>query len=130
MRSEWYVAKLMKLIMKCEVGDNDKGSWTCEEQVRVILAAEGDEAYDKAIRLGAAEEIAYQNVYGEEVRCSFVGLGQLEGLTDETIEDGTEITSRFIETDDPSALVLPRERLNALWWKSNPHGTQFISVSL
>lgn len=99
-KQHWYVATL---IIRCRV-ENQPAPWTCDEQVRVIRAANDDEAYDKAVALGKSEETVYKNGDGEDVFWEFIGLEDLTEL-DSAIRDGTEIRSRLFGHQDPASLV-------------------------
>ena len=68
-QQKWYVATL---IMRCEVPDK-LPPHTCDEQIRLLRAADADAAYQKALSLGKNEEETYQNIYGAEVHWEFVG---------------------------------------------------------
>ncbi len=109
MDEKWYVATVL---MQCRVAGDQIGPWTCDEQVHVLRAHDDKTAYQKALRIGQNAEHSYQNTYGETVTWEFVGLVQLDELMDESIEDGTEITSRLFSHTDPSSLVIHDE--NAL----------------
>ncbi len=102
MNEEWYVAKL---VLRCQVGKHDRGPWLCDEQVRVIRAISKHQAYEKAVRFGKDAEHTYTNESGEIVSWSFLGLSNLDILGSDVISDGTEITYRLLETDEPLGLV-------------------------
>ncbi len=102
MEEGWYIAKLVLL---CQVGNDDPGPWLCDEQVRVIRAISKSQAYEKAVHLGKDAEHTYTNDSGEMVSWSFLGLSDLDVLGNDVIGDGTEITYRLFDTDDPLALV-------------------------
>lgn len=104
----WYVATL---IIRSKVDNQSTGPWTCQEQIRIIEAPNEDEAYRKSIKLGQGEEHSYRNVYGELVYWEFIGLEDLEELSDEEIQDGMEIRCRFLEKEDPASLVNEKEGL-------------------
>lgn len=120
MKNKWYVATL---IMRCWVGESAPGSWTCDRQICVIRATDGDEAYRKALRLGEEEEDSYSNAFGEIVHWEFVGLEDLDELVGRTIRDGTEIRSFLFEHDDPFRLIPQREELTIFWIQRNKHRT-------
>lgn len=120
MSNTWYVATL---IMRCIVGNNHQGPVTCDEQIRVIHATDDNEAYEKAVRLGAQQQDVYQNSYGEPVSWEFVGLANLEELLADAILDGTEIRGRIFSADDPAKIVRQRDDLNVFWGQRNKHRT-------
>ena len=119
-RNRWYVARL---IVRCRVGEHDPGPWTIDEQVHVLRAPDHETAYQKALQFGKAEEHSYENAAGETVYWDFVGLAELDELLGRTIRDGTEITYRLYDSDDPEALVPDKEDLIAFWSERNKHRT-------
>jgi Domain of unknown function (DUF4288) len=98
------------IIMRCRVGDNQKDNWLYDEQVCVIKAEDEDRAYVKATKLAKRKEHNYLNEFGETVYWEFMGLAELSYLEDDAIRDGTEIRSRLFHSDDPKALVIPKEK--------------------
>jgi hypothetical protein len=76
-----------------------------------LRAADDDAAYEKAMQLGIAEEHAYPNAEGKIVSWKLVGVSDLELLSTDTFEDGTEIKSRLFHSDDPSRLVQSKDEL-------------------
>ena len=107
MDDKWYVATLL---IRIRVAGDKVGPWTCDEQVYVLRAHDDDAAYQKALKAGHNAEDSYQNTYGETVTLEFVGLVQLAELDDETIRDGTEITSRLFTHANPSSLVITDDK--------------------
>jgi len=107
MAEKWYVAKLL---MQSRVAGDTIGPWTCDEQVRVLRSVDDDSAYQKAVRIGHDAEDSYQNTYGQTVTWEFVGVAELDELIDESIQDGTEITSRLFTHPDPASLVLRQDQ--------------------
>lgn len=119
--NKWYVATL---IMVCKV-ENEPGPWTCDEQICVIRATSEQLAYEKALQLGEDSATSYQNVYGQTVQWSFVGLGNLEEILADAIRDGTEIRSRLFGHNEPSKLVLAKEQLSVFGAQNNPHSIHY-----
>jgi hypothetical protein len=115
----WYVATL---IVQCRVADQAPS--TCDEPIRLVLAADADAAYDKAIWLGKGEEVSYLNMYGEEVRWEFVGLENLEMLEDD-LHDRVEIRSRLFACGDPTSRVTAKADLSVFAARSNPHSSEY-----
>ena len=105
---QWWVARL---VLQVRVGEDDTGPWLCDEQVRVIKAADKHQAYEKALRLGREQEDSYPNSDGEIVVWSFLGLSDLDMPLNGTIDDGTEITSNLSRETSPTSLVRRREEL-------------------
>jgi hypothetical protein len=93
----WYVARIA---LQCQVGENNPGPWTVDEQIRVIQADTHEQAYEKAVRLGNQQESHYLNSEGNMVRWIFLGVSDLDKILDDQITDGTEITYLWHETYD------------------------------
>jgi len=94
MDEKWYGVTLLLL---CRVNHDAIGPWTCDEQVHVIRAHDEETARQKAEQLGRQEEHSYNNTYGEIVSWEFIALTNIYEIDDETIVDGTEISSRLHE---------------------------------
>jgi hypothetical protein len=108
MSTTWYVATL---ILKCEIENDPQIPATCFEQIHLIEARDGDNAYEKALQIGNSVEHSYKNYQGNTVYWEFVGLENLEEIFDETIQDGTEIRSRRLLVEDPLSLVRGKDGL-------------------
>ncbi len=119
MKTNWYVATL---IIRSRVEGDNSSARPCDEQIRLIRAQDEEIAYQKALKLGKAEEQSYQNGEGETVYWEFVGLANLEELT-ESIQDGTEIRSRLFDSSNPSSLVRPKDQLSVYLGRSNNEQT-------
>lgn len=112
--SSWYVTTLVI----CSRLENEGARLrTCDEQIRLLRASDSETAYEKAIQLGKAEEVAYQNTYGQTVHWEFVGLVDLEELPSETIEDGVEIKSRLFRSKNPTHLARSKDELTVFRWE-------------
>lgn len=98
---KWYGATLLLL---CRVNHDAIGRWTCDEQVRVVRAHDEETARQKAEYLERKEEHSYNNVYGEVVSWEFIATTNIYDIDDETIADGTEISSRLHEVTSLSSL--------------------------
>src|SRR6266487_2732618 len=98
---KWYVATLLLVTKE---PDQTSGPWTVEEQTRVLLAADEETAYRKAISLG--KKVVQEEMEGavdEEERfvTEFLGLVDLAQLRDDHIQDGTAIKFEIYEDDNP-----------------------------
>jgi hypothetical protein len=102
----WYSATF---IVKCTIGQNQTGNFLFDEQIKIIKAANREEAYEKALKLGQVENHEYKNSDGELVKWTFEGLFNLNSL--ESLEDGTEIASKMVRADSSEDLIVPKERL-------------------
>ncbi len=108
MKASWYVCTLL---MKCIVGKSAVNEWTLMEQIHVLKGTTHEEAYSKALKLGHLEEHSYTNIAGELVFWIFVGIGDLEKLLDNSIEDGTEIRSRIFRSGSSDSVVRAKDDL-------------------
>jgi hypothetical protein len=111
----WYAALL---VMRATAGPGWDDDRLTERQLRLILAATPEAAYERACELGKAEEHSYSNDAGEQVIWQFIGLAELVQLDDPELRDGSEILSSFSNTD-AELLVRPREELAAFWTRLN-----------
>ena len=112
--SNWYVATLVI----CSRVENEANRLrTCDEQIRLLRASDSETAYEKAIQLGRAEEVSYQNTYGQTVHWEFVGLVDLEELSIDAIEDGVEIRSRLFRSKNPAHFARPKDELTIFRWE-------------
>jgi len=119
-RNKWYV---VRLVVRCRVGEGDPGPWTIDEQVHVLRAPSHEMAYEKSLQLGKAEEHSYENAAGEMVYWDFVGVAELDELLSPTIKDGTEITYRLFDVDNVEELVPDKDDLLVFWGERNKHRT-------
>lgn len=112
--SNWYV---VTFVICSRVESEPNRLRTCDEQIRLLRASDSETAYEKAIQLGKAEEVAYQNTYGQTVHWEFVGLVDLEELPIERIEDGVEIKSRLFRSKNPTHLARSKDELTIFRWE-------------
>lgn len=115
MKQKWYV---VTLLMRCDVGRDSIGPWTCDEQIKLIRATNPETAYAKSIRVCEGENQSYLNSDGETVYWTCIGLVNLEELFDERIQDGVEIRSRIFQHDDPDTLIPNKAKLSIFLSKS------------
>jgi hypothetical protein len=114
MKQAWYVASI---ILKCEVAGEPTipTEWTCLQQIHVLRASDREVAYGKAIELGKSLEHPYLNAEEQDVTWTFVGLENLEELSEKVIRDGTEIWGRIFSTQSPDDLVVEKEGLSVFY---------------
>ena len=108
-RQHWFVAIL--LYESSIEGANDVEPST-EVSYRLIRASDVDGAYRRAVELGHQEQTSYLNSDGETCTWRFLGLEDLQEVSDETLEDGTEVYG-FIEKGPASRRVVPMDKLTA-----------------
>ncbi len=113
MRNLWFVATV---IFKSEIeGEPSPDEWMCSQDINVIRAPNREIAYEKAINIGKSHEHSYQNMYGDKVVWTFVGLENLEELSNKVIRDGTEVWGRIFHSNNPDDLVVSKEGLNVFF---------------
>jgi hypothetical protein len=89
----WYLAKIVFRII-CGDGQHTP---QFDEQLRLVGAADEDEAFYKAQALGAQEEDSFLNIQNKEVQWQFINVSELYRLS--ALIDGAEMYSRIRETD-------------------------------
>jgi len=95
----WYLAKIVFRII---CGD---GSHTAQfdEQLRLIVARDEDEAFYKAQSLGVQEEDTFLNVQQKPVQWQFINVCELYRVTG--LIDGAELYSSIREAGDAEAYI-------------------------
>jgi hypothetical protein len=94
---KWYLAKMVYQIV---CGDGHHTA-QFDEQLRLIVATNEDEAFEKALSIGRKEQESFLNQKNEMVRWQFVNVSELYRLS--KLIDGAEIYSRINEVDDAEA---------------------------
>ena len=104
----WYVATV---ILKCQINGQPKlpGEWTCIQSIYVLRAVSADDAYEQALQLGKEKETSYLNSDGGIVDWEFVGLENVEELSQKTITRNTEVWGRVFASNDPTRLTVTKE---------------------
>ena len=95
----WYLAKLVYRII-CGNGDHVA---QFDEQLRLIHAADKDEAFYKAQRIGRKEEDTFYNLKQELVQWQFINISELYKIGE--MIDGAELYSRIEEKDNGDIYV-------------------------
>lgn len=90
----WYLAKIIYRIII------DEGNHTAQfdEQLRLIAAANEEEAFGKATDIGRREQETFYNLKQQLVQWQFVNVSELYKLS--ALIDGAELYSRINEVDD------------------------------
>lgn len=84
-------------------------------KLTLVRAQSPDEAFDKAVALGLAGEMAYENTEGKRVTATFRGLRDLLAVTRD-LEDGAELMYEELiglPVADVEKLVSPKASLAA-----------------
>jgi hypothetical protein len=115
----WYVAVL---VVAARVSDDTDAVPLVDLQYKLILAADREAAYRRALELGAAETHSYENAEGAEVSWEFAGLHDLREVLDSELHDGVEVFN-FLQREAPETFVRSKERLQAFWSDANKDKT-------
>ena len=114
---KWYVAEI---IVGCRVGKASAKRMLYDRQIKVLRASTDEEAYERALEVGRAENQSYKNSFGKKVSWRFLGLGNLQELHEVAIFDGTEIHSR-LERGNPKSEIRRKRDLTVFWYGRNKH---------
>ena len=87
---QWFIAVLLLRAEVSELSDSDA---LVDHQIRLVHANSAADALSRAEALGRAEEHAYLNDAGEQVRWRFLGLHDLVRLDSAPATDGAELYS-------------------------------------
>lgn len=95
----WYLAKI---VYRIHCGDkNNSGEF--DEQLRIVFAADKEEAFNKAKTIGQQEEEVFVNQKQKLVHWQFINVCELYKLSE--LIDGAEIYSRIEEYDNVDAYI-------------------------
>lgn len=115
----WYVALLvLEAVVHGPSGDPP----IFDHQVRILRAADTEQAYQRALFIGRAEEHSYQNGASQEVSWKFRGLHDLAALEDQPFSDGAELLS-FRLSAGRAFDVVPKAQLTCFWLASQTEET-------
>lgn len=95
----WYLAKIVFRII-CGDGQHTP---QFDEQLRLVGAADEDEAFCKAQEIGEQEEDTFLNIQKKEVKWEFINVSELYRLS--SLIDGAELYSRIRETDEADEYI-------------------------
>lgn len=95
----WYLSKIIFQIV-CGEGRHTP---QFDEQLRLISAANEQQAFEKAVAIGQQEEDAFFNYEHKPVQWKFINVAELYKLSG--LLDGAEMYSRIQETDDPDTYI-------------------------
>jgi hypothetical protein len=96
---EWYIAKIVFRII-CGDG-NHKPQF--DEQLRLIQAADEQEAFRKAEATGIREEDSFLNYQKQRVQWQYINISELKKLS--SLTDGIELYSRVKEADNAKRYI-------------------------
>jgi hypothetical protein len=95
----WFLAKIVYRIV-CGEGDHTA---QFDEQLRLIQAADENEAFDKAKSIGEQEQEMFLNQHQKLVTWQFVNVCELYKIS--ALIDGAELYSRIQETDNAGKYI-------------------------
>ncbi len=95
----WYLAKIVYRII-CGAGHHTP---QFDEQLRLVKAANEDEAFEKAFEMGQREADSFCNLKNELVQWAFINVSALYRISD--LIDGAELYSRIEEADDAATYI-------------------------
>ena len=95
----WYLSKIIFRII-CGEGNHTP---QFDEQLRLIIAQDEEEAFQKALQLGEKEQDRFYNQEQQLVQWKFINVAELYRLSG--LLDGAEMYSRIQETDDPEGYI-------------------------
>ncbi len=98
----WFSASL--LFKSVRIDESPKEA-LFEERIILINAALGAEAQAEAEAIGKGEEHEYMAADGYLIRWVFQGVERIHAIQAETLENGTEVFSRFITSEDAERAV-------------------------
>jgi hypothetical protein len=117
--AKWYLADLIEEFRVAGERDN-----LIHKNTVLVRADSPEEAYDRAIELGKAGEISYENSDGKLVTCTFRGLQNLQVVYEE-LEHGAELMYEQwvgLSEEEVAGLIRPKQRLNVFLPMSSTTG--------
>ncbi|SEO59495.1 MULTISPECIES: DUF4288 domain-containing protein [unclassified Mucilaginibacter] len=95
----WYVAKLVFRVIS---GDGDHQA-QFDEQLRLISAETELNAFEKANKIGHANQDSFKNIERQTVKWQFIDVAELNPISEPT--DGTELYYNIHETPDADLYI-------------------------
>jgi hypothetical protein len=121
--AKWYLAEIIEQIVV-----DGEPRHVIHTNVVLIRGDSPDDAYAKAVELGTAAEISYENPEGKRVAITYRGLRDLNVIHGE-LEHGTElIYSEEIDTDEAAIqqYICPREELGVFARRKPSRGPNYM----
>jgi hypothetical protein len=95
----WYIVKIVFSIK----AENTEHTPQFDEQLRLIVAANQEEAFMKGRSLGLKEEDCFLNDQKNKVKWEFINVAEVVPCT--KLEDGVEIYSQIHETTEARTYI-------------------------
>jgi hypothetical protein len=90
--NSWFSARLLFV---CEIEGDPERDRLCEVSVIVLQGTNEEEAKQTARQIGLAMQHGYPNEQGEWVQWNLLSILEVQDLSTEQIEQGTEVYSRL-----------------------------------
>ena len=122
--AKWYLAEIVQ-----QISVEDDPRIVVHANVVLIRADSPDDAYEKAVLLGAGKQTSYENPHGKRVTFTFRGLRDLNVIHDE-LEHGAELSyTEFTDMDEAAIqhYISPREELGVFTAIESPGGPNYAS---
>jgi hypothetical protein len=100
----WFAASLL---FKSRHPDDPDTEFLWEERIILIHASNEDEARTEAERIAKNEEVEYVAAAGNRVHWTFERIESIHTILAETLENGTEVFARFLQTSQVECLSTP-----------------------
>jgi hypothetical protein len=97
----------VNLLFKSVHPDQPQHEFLWEERVFLVQAEDEDQARQEAERIGKAEEHEYLAATGDLVRWTFQQIESISALDSDTLENVTEVFSRFLSSAEVESLLTP-----------------------
>jgi hypothetical protein len=95
----WYS---VKLLFQSTIDGRLLEQSLCEESIRILRGESDEQARARAEEIGRSAEHEYLNESGEVVRWNFVSVLELQDLSETELQDGMEVFSTLIRSDEKS----------------------------
>ena len=118
-QENWYLAILVLQSSSQDAADFQP---SVDLQHTLVKAANIEEAYTEAMRLGRENEHLCPNLKGEMVSWKFAGLAELDDIYGPRPEHGVEVYG-YIRDGSADEYVIPKEKLTVFWGEANKDKT-------
>ena len=108
---KWFLAIL---VIATRPQEGDTLEPLVELQYKLIQAVDAEDAYRRALELGAGEALSHETDGGGRCDWDFVGLNNLKQIDAAELRDGAEVCSEM-DRGEPQDYVTPKEDLSVFW---------------
>jgi len=103
----WYGVSVLFEAVKMPQPQEEDVVW--EECVYLVKASSALEATEAGVRIGKQNEHEYEAAAGNQVRWTFRQIGEVYEIIDETVQNETEVFSRYLRPRQVKSLLAPFE---------------------